>query len=244
MELIAAIDLMDGRSVRLEQGDFDRPIPGTEEPARLAREWVEAGVRRLHLVDLEGARAGEPRQLQSITEVAAAVREVGPEVRVQVGGGLRTPEAVDALLSTGVADFTILGTAALTREDFARDCASRWPGRILVSLDLRDGRLAVDGWLRDADGEPIEIARRLLEVGAAGLLVTDTRRDGTLAGPNLELLRAFREALPDAWLAGAGGIGSADDLRELREIGVDGAVVGLALLDGSIGLSEALEAIG
>lgn len=240
MELIAAIDLIDGRSVRLQQGDYDRPIRGANDPAGLARSWAEAGVRRLHVIDLEGARAGEPRQLQQLTAVSMAARSASSEVQIQVGGGLRTPEAIDALLSTGVADFAIVGTAALTREGFVRDSAARWPGQLLVSLDLLGGRLATDGWLHHVTAEPIEIARRLLEEGAAGLLVTDTRRDGTLAGPNLDLLGAFRQALPGAWLAGAGGIGSLDDLRALGELGMDGAVVGLALLDGSIGLGEAL----
>lgn len=244
MELIAAIDLLEGRSVRLQQGDYERPIRGADDPAALARDWVEAGVRRLHLVDLEGARAGQPRQLEQLVAVAAAARATRAEVRIQVGGGLRTPEAVDALLSTGVADFVILGTAALTVQGFARDCALRWPGRILVALDLRDGRPALDGWLREAAGDPLEIGRQLCSEGAAGLLVTDTRRDGTLAGPNLDLLRAFREAIPDAWLGGAGGIGSVDDLVALREVGLDGAVVGLALLDGSIGLAKAVEVSG
>lgn len=240
MELIAAIDLLGGRGVRLRQGDYRHVIPGAIDPVGLARDWVSAGLRRLHLVDLEGARAGEPRQLDRITEVAVAARATASDVQIQVGGGLRTKVAVDALLSTGVADYAILGTAALEREGLVLETAARWPGQLLVSLDLRDGRLAADGWLREAAGEPLLVARRLVDAGAAGLLVTDTRRDGTLAGPNLELLREFREALSGTWLGGAGGIGSVEDLRRLQGIGLDGAVVGLALLVGSIGLADAL----
>jgi len=242
MELIGAIDLSGGRSVRLQQGDYGRVIEGPPEPAGLARAWVQAGMRRLHLVDLEGARAGEPRQMERLAEVAAAARAASPDVRIQAGGGLRSTDAVAALLTGGV-DFAILGTAALERDGFVRDCAARWPGRILVSLDLRNGRPALDGWLRDVAGEPLLIARRLLDDGAAGLLVTDTRRDGTLAGPNRELLAAFRGAFPDAWLAGAGGIGSVDDLLAMQRIGLDAAVAGLALLDGSIDPAQAVASL-
>jgi phosphoribosylformimino-5-aminoimidazole carboxamide ribotide isomerase len=243
VELIGAIDLIDGRSVRLQQGDYARVIEGTPDPAGLAREWVRSGMQRLHLVDLDGARAGEPRQPEQLAEVARAARETSADVLIQAGGGLRTADAAASLLSTGAVDFAILGTAALEREGFVRDCAARWPGRILVSLDLRDGRPALDGWLREAAGDPVAIARQLLEAGAAGLLITDTRRDGTLAGPNLELLASFREALPGAWLAGAGGIGSVDDLLAMQRIGLDGAVAGLALLDGSIQPAAALAAL-
>ncbi len=236
MELIAAIDLIGGRSVRLAQGDYERPIPGADDPAGLARQWAAAGVRRLHLIDLDGARAGEPRQLARLIQIAEAV----PGVAVEAGGGLRSEASVEALLQAGI-DFAILGTAALERPGFLAACAARWPGRILVSLDLRDGVPALDGWLREGRGDSLTIAGRLLGAGAAGLLITDTRRDGTLAGPNLELLSGFRQAFPDAWLAGAGGVGSLEDLLALRRIGLDGAVVGLALLTGAVALPEALD---
>ncbi len=238
MELIAAIDLIGGRGVRLEQGDFERPIPGADDPAGLARQWVAAGVRRLHLVDLDGARAGEPRQLARMVQIARAV----PGATVEAGGGLRSEASVEALLEAGIG-FAILGTAALERPDFLAACTDRWPGRILVSLDLRDGAPALDGWLREGQGDALATAARLLGAGAAGLLITDTRRDGTLAGPNLELLSSFRRAFPDAWLAGAGGVGSLADLLALRRIGMDAAVVGLALLTGAVALPEALDAL-
>lgn len=239
MELIAAIDLSDGRGVRLQQGDYERPIPGADNPVELAQRWASAGVPRLHLVDLDGARAGEPRQLELVAEIARAARSAARTVRVQAGGGLRTGEAVDAVLSAGVDD-AILGTAALERPGFVTECAARWPGRILVSLDLRDGRPALDGWRREANQDPTAVARELLAAGAAGLLITDTHRDGMLGGPNLEVLEAFRQALPDSWLAGAGGVSSEGDLLALRDIGLDGAVVGLALLTGGVRLPSAL----
>ncbi|MGH2455948.1 MAG: HisA/HisF-related TIM barrel protein, partial [Candidatus Limnocylindria bacterium] len=161
---------------------------------------------------------------------------------IQAGGGLRSAEAVEAALEAG-ADAAILGTAAIEVPGFAAACAARWPGRVLVSLDLRDGRPALDGWRRQAGDEPLELAAGLLEAGVTGLLLTDTQRDGTLAGPNLALLASFRRAFPDAWLAGAGGIGSIADLLAVRDAGLDGAVVGLALLSGTIRLPDALAVV-
>ena len=238
MELICAIDLLDGGAVRLVQGDYERRIDAAARPVDLARRFVAAGCRRLHLVDLAGARAGRPVQLELIGEVAAAARAVDTGVRVEAGGGLRTADDVDALLA--VADDALLGTAAIERPAFLRACADRHPNRIGVSLDLRGGRPAVDGWLRTGTADAVELARQLVDVGAARLIVTDTARDGTLAGPNLALLTTLRAALPDATLVASGGIGSLDDLRAVAAIGCDGAVVGLALLSGAIDPAEAV----
>ena len=145
---------------------------------------------------------------------------------------------VDALLA--VADEALLGTAALERPAFVRECADRHPGRIGVSLDLRDGRPALDGWVRTGRADAIALARELVEAGASRLVVTDTARDGTMTGPNLDLLAELREALPEVTLVASGGIGSLDDLRAAAAIGCDGAVVGLALLSGAIDPAEAL----
>jgi phosphoribosylformimino-5-aminoimidazole carboxamide ribotide isomerase len=238
MELICAIDLLDGGAVRLVQGDYDRRIDAAAHPADLARRFAAAGCRRLHLVDLAGARAGRPVQLELIGEVAAAGRAVDGAVRVEAGGGLRTADDVDAVLA--VADDALLGTAAIERPAFLRACADRHPGRIGVSLDLRDGRPALDGWLRTATADAADLARQLVDAGANRLIVTDTARDGTLAGPNLALLTTLRAALPDATLVAAGGIGSLDHLRAVAGIGCDGAVVGMALLSGAIDPAEAV----
>lgn len=238
MELICAIDLLDGGAVRLVEGDYDRRIDADAHPVDLARGFVAAGCRRLHLVDLAGARAGRPIHLGLIGEVAASARAVDESVRVEAGGGLRTADDVDAVLT--VADEALLGTAAIERPEFLRACADRHPGRIGVSLDLRGERPALDGWLRTVTGDAVELARHLVDAGATRLIVTDTTRDGTLAGPNLALLGTLRAALPDATLVAAGGIGSLDDLRAVAGIGCDGAVVGLALLSGAIDPAEAV----
>lgn len=240
MELICAIDLLDGGAVRLVQGDYARRIDADAGPVELARRFVDAGCHRLHLVDLDGARAGHPAQLPLIREVVQAARGSNAAVRVEVGGGLRTARDVDALLA--VADEALLGTAAIEDRRFLRECADRHPGRIGVSLDLRDGRAALDGWLRAGSGaaDAVGLARELADAGAGRLIVTDTARDGTLTGPNLELLAELRDALPDVTLVASGGIGSLDDLRDVAAIGCDGAVVGLALLSGAIDPAEAL----
>ena len=241
MELICAIDLLDGGAVRLVQGDYGRRIEADADPSELARRFVGAGCRRLHLVDLAGARAGRPMQLDLVGRIVDAARGVSRDVVVEAGGGLRGDDDVDALLER--ADEALLGTAAIDDPAFLRACAGRHPGRIAVSLDLRDGRPALDGWLRTVEGDAVALARRLLDDGASRLIVTDTARDGTEAGPNLELLATLRAALPGATLVAAGGIGSLDDLRALDALGCDGAVVGLALLTGALDPAEALAAL-
>jgi phosphoribosylformimino-5-aminoimidazole carboxamide ribotide isomerase len=238
VELICAIDLLDEGAVRLVQGDYDRRIAVDADPVALARRFVAAGCRRLHVVDLAGARAGRPMQLELIGQIAAAARDGVPATVVEAGGGLRTAADVDALLAR--ADEALLGTAAVEDPSFLRDCAAAHPGRIAVSLDVRDGRPALDGWLRTGEADIEALAWRLFDEGATRVIVTDTTRDGTLAGPNLELMSRLRAAVPDAILVAAGGIGSIDDLRALSDIGCDGAVVGLALLTGAIDPAEAM----
>jgi phosphoribosylformimino-5-aminoimidazole carboxamide ribotide isomerase len=241
MELVCAIDLLDGGAVRLVQGDYERRIQARADASELARRFVAAGCRRLHVVDLAGARAGRPLQLEQVAAVTTSARAAAPDVLVEAAGGIRSDPDIDAVLA--VADELVLGTAAIEAPDFLGAAAARHPGRIGASLDLRDGRPALDGWARLGEDEPIELARRLVEAGAARLVVTDTRRDGTLAGPNLDLLGGLREALPDATLVAAGGIGSLDDLRAVERTGFDGAIVGLALLTGAIDPAEAVRVL-
>jgi phosphoribosylformimino-5-aminoimidazole carboxamide ribotide isomerase len=242
VELIAAIDLLGGRARRLVRGDFDAATDGANAAA-LAADWVAAGVRHLHVVDLDGARRGEPVELDLMGDVVAAARAAGGDrVRVQAGGGLRSQAAVGSVLERG-ADQAILGTAAVDQPGFLAGCASRWPGRILASVDVRGGAAAVDGWLRGATESPLEIARRLVGEGAAAVIVTDVDRDGTLTGPNLALLAEWRATLPEVRLIAAGGIGTLDDLRRVRDIGLDGVIAGMALLSGALRVGEALEAL-
>ena len=241
MELICAIDLLDGGAVRLIEGDYDRRLPAGAGAPDLARRFVAGGCRRLHVIDLAGARAGRPEQLPLLAAVAEAARTEGPDVTVEAGGGIRTPRDLEAVLA--IADMAILGTAAIEEPGFLRAAAAAHPGRVAASLDLRRGRPALDGWTREGNAEPLALAARLLEDGAARLIVTETSRDGTLRGPDVEMLAALRDALPGDVLVAAGGVRSIEDLQALDRLGIDGAVVGLALLTGGVDPASALAAL-
>lgn len=241
MDLIPAIDLLGGEAVRLVQGDYDRRAAHVADPTSVVRGWIGAGVRHLHLVDLDGARSGRPVNLDGAARLASAAREVG-DVTVEFGGGLRRLDDVAAALDAGV-DLAILGTAAVEDPALLPDAVARWPGRIAASIDVRGAAVALDGWTRSAEADAVDLARRVADAGAAQLIVTDTRRDGTGAGPNLDLLGRMRAALPGVRFVAAGGIASTDALRALAAAGVDGAIVGLALVDGSLDVRDALDAI-
>lgn len=241
MDLIPAVDLLDGIAVRLVQGDYARRAASVADPAPLVAEWVRVGVRRLHLVDLEGARTGRPMHLELAARLAALAHESAPDARVELGGGLRRLEDVEALFDAGI-DVAVLGTAAIESPELLEAAVVRWPDRIAVSIDVRADRVALDGWTRSAAADPLQLAIELKNFGVAHLVVTDVERDGTRRGPNRELLAGMRAAVPDSRLVAAGGIGTAGDLRQLAALGVDGAVVGLALLDGSLSIADALAA--
>jgi phosphoribosylformimino-5-aminoimidazole carboxamide ribotide isomerase len=244
MDLIPAVDLLRGNAVRLVAGDYERRLESTVGAVELARQWARAGARRLHIVDLDGARWGRPEQLGLATEVAAAARGAAPhELTVELGGGLRTLEDVRAAFAAGI-DEVVLGTAAIDSPELLTTAAATSPGRVGASLDLRAGHPALDGWTRTVDVDALEIAARLLDAGASRLTLTDTTRDGTLDGPNLALLERYRAAFPDATLIAAGGVAGTADLEALAAIGLDGAIVGRALLDGSLSIGDALEAVG
>ena len=243
MELIPAIDLLGGMARRLVRGDYRQPIEAQADPLTLAGRFLAGGVSRLHVVDLDGARDGRPTNLSVLDAICRLARQApgATPVAVQAGGGLRTLESVEATLAAG-AQRVMLGSAAVREPGFVAECAASWPGRVGASLDVRDGRPAVDGWQATIAADPLDLADRLLEAGAAFLVVTDTARDGTGQGPALEMMERLRRRLPRASLLCAGGIASTADLRALAELGIDGAVVGRALLEGTLDLDEALAA--
>ena len=228
-----ALDVLEGRCVRLREGVRERVTVEGGDPVDAARRFAREGARLLHLVDLDGAFAGRPTE-GLVERVASAV-----DVPVQVGGGLRTPAAVERALAAGAAR-AIVGTAAVS-PDFLRDVASLGD-RVVVAIDVRDGRVATDGWT-DAAGDltPAELARRCAVAGIARLLVTNTRRDGALAGPDTELLEeVLAVGLP---VLAAGGIASLDDLRAVKAIGCEGAIAGSALWLGRFTLADALASV-
>jgi phosphoribosylformimino-5-aminoimidazole carboxamide ribotide isomerase len=238
-ELIPAIDLLGGRCVRLEQGRYDEATVYGEDPAEVAARFCTHALRRLHVVDLDGAKAGRPMNRGAIEAIVAAAKGVP----VQLGGGLRTAGAVEESLTLGV-DRAILGTAALRAPDLVRDCARRFPGRIAVGVDARDGRVAAEGWTEASEVDVIELARRFEDAGVAAIVHTDIARDGMLQGPNLEASATLAAAVSIPVIV-SGGISCLEDVRRtvsLAARGVAGAIIGRALYTGAVDLGAALEA--
>ena len=237
MLIIPALDLRAGRVVRLVEGRAETVTVFGDDPVAMARRWAAAGARRLHVIDLDGAFAGDPRQLAQVAAIAAAVA-----VPLEVGGGLRDLAAVEASLAAG-AEWAILGTSAALDPAVLEAACARWPGRILVGVDAVDGRVAVRGWTDVLPLAALDLAQRAARAGAAGVIYTDVRRDGTGRGPDLPTTSALAASagLP---IIASGGIASVDDLVRLGAIdGVAGAVVGRALYTGAIDLTAALAAV-
>lgn len=237
-ELIPAIDLLGGRCVRLAQGRYEATTVYGDDPAAVAARFAAHPLRRLHVVDLDGARAGAPANEDALRAILAAAKDVP----VQVGGGMRTLAHLEARLSLG-ADRVVLGTAALRDPALVREAARRHPGRIAVGIDARDGRAFVEGWLAESDVAAVDLARRFEDAGVAAIVYTDIARDGMGTGPNLEQTAALAAAVSIPVIA-SGGVGSEDDVRRacaLAARGVAGLVVGRALYTGAVDLGRALE---
>ncbi|MDV3351062.1 1-(5-phosphoribosyl)-5-[(5-phosphoribosylamino)methylideneamino]imidazole-4-carboxamide isomerase [Leptolyngbyaceae cyanobacterium CCMR0082] len=240
MDVIPAIDLLGGRCVRLFQGDYDQSQVFGDDPVAVARRWAEQGASRIHLVDLDGAKAGKPENWQAITEIVQAV-----DVPVQVGGGLRDRNRVAELFELGV-QYAILGTVAVENPDVVGELSAEFPGRIFVGIDARDGKVATRGWLETSSVMADDLARRMGDLGAAAIIYTDIKRDGTLKGPNLDALRDLAGKI-DTPIIASGGVSSTSDLLSLlgvAPLGVSGVIVGKALYTGNVDLSEAIKAIG
>jgi len=240
MIVYPAIDLRGGRCVRLLEGVYERETVYGEDPVAMARRWEAAGARWLHVVDLDGARAGHPVQADLVAGICAALR-----IPVQVGGGLRDAAAVEAVLAAGAAR-VVLGTAALRDPALCEALCRAHPGRIVVGLDARDGRLRVSGWTEDARLAPAAVAPRMAALGAAAIIYTDIGRDGTERGPDLEGTRVVARAAGIPVIA-SGGVGSLDDVRAVAGLaadGVSGVIVGRALYTGAVELAAVRAAAG
>jgi phosphoribosylformimino-5-aminoimidazole carboxamide ribotide isomerase len=235
--VIPAIDLRGGRCVRLLEGRPDTETVFGDDPVVWARRFADAGAERLHVVDLDGALDGLRRHAGPIAQVVAAV-----SIPVQIGGGLRDLAAVHAALATG-ARWAILGTGAALDPTFLEAVVRRWPDRILVGVDARDGQVVVDGWTRAVPLTAQDLVRRAARAGAAAVIYTDVRRDGTGRGPNFAATAALA-AMGELPVIASGGVASIDDLERLATIpGVFGAIVGRALYDGGLSLSQAVAAV-
>lgn len=238
-ELYPAIDLRGGRCVRLVQGRADAETVYSDDPVAVARAFAEAGARRLHVVDLDGAFEGLPRNLDVVTAIVQAV-----DIPVELGGGIRDMAAVDEVLRRGV-QWVILGTAAVEQPELVDEACRRHPGRILVGIDARNGQVAVRGWVEGTAVDAVALARDMGRRGVEEIIFTDIARDGTLQGPNLEALARVAAAGPR--VIASGGVSSLDDVRALTALeaqGVVGVIIGKALYTGAVDLKEALALAG
>jgi len=241
--LYPAIDIRDGHAVRLTRGDYADETVYDDDPLEAARRWLGQGARALHVVDLDGARSGRPQNLEHVRRIAAEA-----EVPLQVGGGLRDPNAVAAALEAG-ADRVVLGTAALAEPELVEALAADHGERIVVGVDARRGQVAVEGWERETHAGAAESVSELAARGVRRFVFTPVEVDGTLAGPGMEQLQAVAHAAADAGVAliYSGGVGSVDDLRELRGTALEsleGVIVGRALYEGRFTVAEGQAALG
>lgn len=237
MLIIPAIDLKDGRCVRLRQGDLQAETVYSDDPSSMAVQWERRGAQMLHLVDLNGAVEGQPKNMAGIEAIAKAV-----SIPVQVGGGVRDLEIIRRYLDGGVRR-VVLGTAALRDRGLLERACSLYPSRILVGLDARNGKVAVQGWTSQSETLATDLLQSLAEFALAGVIYTDIARDGMLQGPNLAALReiAARSSMP---VIASGGITKAEDIQAIKSLGprIEGAIVGKALYDGKLDLKAALAA--
>ncbi len=238
MILYPAIDLKDGRCVRLYKGRMERATVFNDDPAAQARSFQDAGCEWLHLVDLNGAFAGRPVNAAAVDAIFSAT-----DVPVQLGGGIRDMATIEAWLSRGL-ERVILGTVAVENPDLVRRAATAFPGRVAVGIDARDGRVATRGWAEETNITVTELARSFEDAGVAAIIHTDIGRDGAMQGPNTGAMAALARAVSVPVIA-SGGVSSLDDLRALRDCGapLNGAISGRALYDGAIDLAGALEVL-
>lgn len=236
MLLIPAIDLKDGKCVRLRQGRMEDDTVFSDDPVAVAGRWVAAGAERLHLVDLDGAFAGLPRN----GDVIHAIREAYPAVQIQVGGGIRDEETIEAYLNAGV-DFVIIGTKAVSAPHFVSDIVMNFPGHIIIGLDAKDGKVAIDGWSKLSHHDVIDLAQKFEDEGVDAIVYTDISRDGMMKGVNIEATARLARSIRIPVIA-SGGITNIDDIKAVGAIvadGVVGAITGRAIYEGTLNFEEA-----
>ncbi|WP_024304364.1 1-(5-phosphoribosyl)-5-[(5-phosphoribosylamino)methylideneamino]imidazole-4-carboxamide isomerase [Pseudogulbenkiania sp. MAI-1] len=237
MLLIPAIDLKDGQCVRLKQGVMEDATVFSDDPVQVAVHWRDQGARRLHLVDLNGAFAGKPKNLAVIRDILA---EVGDDMPVQLGGGIRDLDTIDAYLGMGL-KYVIIGTAAVKNPGFLHDACDAFPGQVIVGLDAKDGMVAIDGWAKITQHNVIDLAKRFEDYGVASVIYTDIGRDGMLSGVNIDATVKLAQALTIPVIA-SGGLTNLDDIKQLCAVegeGIEGAITGRAIYEGSIDFAQA-----
>ncbi len=236
MIVIPAIDIKDGKCVRLRQGKMDEVTVFSDDPLEMAERWVKAGARRLHLVDLNGATQGLPVNAEAIGRIV----EKFPDLPVQVGGGIRDEETIQAYLDAGVR-YVILGTKAVNAPHFVSDVCIEFPGHIVVGLDARDGKVAIDGWSKLSGHDVIDLAKKFQDMGVEAIIYTDIGRDGMMTGVNVEATVKLAQAIAIPVIA-SGGITNLDDIRRLCQVadhGIVGAITGRAIYEGTLDFAAA-----
>ena len=237
MLLIPAIDLKDGRCVRLRQGELNDATVFSDDPGAMAKQWLDKGANRLHLVDLNGAFAGKPKNAEAIKSILAAVDD---EIPVQIGGGIRDMDTIEAYLDMGL-EYVIIGTAAVKDPLFLQDACSVFQGHIIVGLDAKDGKIATDGWSKITKHDVITTAKRYQDFGVESIIYTDIGRDGMLTGVNIEATLALARAVNIPIIA-SGGVHNMDDIKALvplTEEGVEGVILGRSIYEGTLDFEEA-----
>ena len=237
MLIIPAIDLKDGRCVRLQQGDMDSATVFSDNPAAMARHWADQGARRLHIVDLNGAVAGKPKNEKMIREMIAAVGDTLP---IQLGGGIRDLDTIESYIDAGVG-YVIIGTAAVKNPGFLHDACYAFPGHIIVGLDAKDGKVAVEGWSKMTGHDVVDLGKKFEDYGVEALVYTDIGRDGMLTGVNVEATLKLAQAIKIPIIA-SGGLSSVKDVQAVCKLvpeGIIGAIAGRALYEGKLDFKKA-----
>ncbi|HLS52133.1 MAG TPA: 1-(5-phosphoribosyl)-5-[(5-phosphoribosylamino)methylideneamino]imidazole-4-carboxamide isomerase [Burkholderiaceae bacterium] len=241
MLLIPAIDLKDGHCVRLRQGDLDEVTVFSEDPAAMAAQWLDQGAQRLHLVDLNGAFAGKPKNLAAIRAILAEVDDNAP---VQIGGGIRDLDTIEFYLDLGIS-YAIIGTAAIRDPGFLQNACNAFPGQIIVGLDARDGKVATDGWSKLTRHDVFDLARKYEDYGCEAIIYTDIGRDGMLSGVNLESTVKLAQHV-DIPVIASGGVSNLDDIRALcavQDEGIAGVILGRSIYEGTLNFAEAQQLV-
>jgi phosphoribosylformimino-5-aminoimidazole carboxamide ribotide isomerase len=237
MLLIPAIDLKDGRCVRLRQGDLDDATIFSDDPAKIATQWLEQGARRLHLVDLNGAFAGKPKNSEAIKSIIAAI---DGEIPVQIGGGIRDLDTIERYLDAGMS-YVIIGTAAVKSPGFLQDACSAFLGNIIVGLDARDGKIATDGWSKLTRHDVLDLAKKFEDYGCESIIYTDIGRDGMLTGVNIEATVKLSQHVKIPVIA-SGGVTNLKDIEDLCAVeheGIEGVILGRSIYEGTLNFAEA-----
>ncbi|MFN3153722.1 1-(5-phosphoribosyl)-5-[(5-phosphoribosylamino)methylideneamino]imidazole-4-carboxamide isomerase [Bremerella sp.] len=237
MQIWPAIDLLGGNCVRLQQGDYNRETVYGDDPAEMAKRWVDEGADCLHLVDLDGAKDGSLKNRDAISAIVAAV-----DIPCEVGGGIRDEKTIQELLDLGLARL-VIGTKALREPDWFAAMCEKFPEKLVVGIDAKEGMVATDGWLEVSTTSAIDLAKTFEHLPMAAIIYTDIATDGMLAGPNVEAMQAMKEAVKVPVVA-SGGVTSVEDVRNLTAAGLDGAIVGRSLYEGRLTVRQAVEAAG